>query len=337
MDPRPAVTHVFIIDGTLSRLSSGHETNAGLLYKLLEDQGPLPQQTVGYDRGIQGEGRWRTLLNAAAGLTINLSIRAGYAHLSRVWQPGDRVMLFGYSRGAYAARSLAGFIGRIGLLRARHATGRRVLRAFRYYEEAVLSPQAYLFSTRYCHRSVPIAFMGVWDTVSALGLPYPLISRLAPMATEFHDTHLGDHVRAAYQALALDETRTAYRPMPWSRLPDWEGELEQAWFAGSHADVGGQVSGFPQARPLSNIALVWMLEKAEAHGLILPEGWQERFPTDPAAPAFGTRRGMMRYFVSRAPRVAGQHVSEIEHPSVAVRRRALPRYAPKARWDREGD
>ncbi len=112
-------THVFIIDGTLSNISDGQETNAGLLYKLLREGGARMDQTVGYDPGIQWGG-FRKWLNVAAGLTINQSIEAGYAALASRYEPGDRILLFGYSRGAYAVRSLAGFIGRIGLLRSRH-------------------------------------------------------------------------------------------------------------------------------------------------------------------------------------------------------------------------
>ena len=330
MPDRAPRTHVFIIDGTLSRLHEGYESNAGQLYKLLSEEGRTVQQTVGYDPGIQGEGL-RKWLNVAAGLTINQSIEAGYATLASRYAPGDKLMIFGYSRGAYAARSLAGFIGRVGLLRRSHAMQRRVHRAFRYYQAREMSAEAERFAERYCHRDVQIDLLGVWDTVRALGLPYPVLSRLAPMATEFHDHHLGRQVRWAVQALALDETRTAYAPLPWKAQPGWQGRLEQMWFAGAHSDVGGQLGHFPRARPLGNIPLVWMLERAEAAGMDLPEGWRERFETDPAAPAMGARRRQARFFLARARRQAGACGSEAEHPSVAARQAARPRYRPKAR------
>ncbi len=252
MPPRPARTHVFVIDGTMSRLQDGYETNAGLIYKLLAEVGPRAEQSVGYHPGVQGAG-WGKWLTVAAGTTINLSICAGYSVLCSRYAPGDRIMLFGYSRGAYAARSLAGMIGRIGLLRRRHATERRVMRAFRHYQAADGSRAAAVFSDRFCRPGVPIELLGVFDTVSALGLPYPLISRLAPMATHFHDHALGTHMRHAAQALALDETRTAYAPVLWSDWPDTALSVEQLWFPGAHADVGGQVGRFPAARPLANI------------------------------------------------------------------------------------
>lgn len=254
MADRAPRTHIVIIDGTLSRLDPGRESHAGQLFKLLTDRGLRRDQSVTYDPGIQGTG-WRKWVAAASGMTINFSIEAGYSALASRYEAGDRIMLFGYSRGAYAARSLAGFIGRVGLLRKRHAMQRRVHRAFRYYEQRSFSQAAQLFSHRYCHAHVPIDFIGVWDTVRALGLPYPLVSRLAPMATEFHDHHLGDHVKAAAQALALDETRTAYAALLWERLPDWKGDLDQVWFAGAHMDVGGQLGRYPPARPLGHLPL----------------------------------------------------------------------------------
>lgn len=331
MPERAPRTHVFIIDGTMSRIDDGRETSAGLLYKLLTERGARLEQTVGYHPGIQWGGL-RKWLNVAAGLTINQSIEAGYATLASRYAPGDRIMLFGYSRGAYAARSLAGFIGRIGLLRARHATQRRVHRAFRYYEARHPSDAARRFSANHCHVGVRVELIGVWDTVAALGLPYPGLSRLAPLATEFHDHHLGDHVAHAYQALASDETRNAYAPLPWAGVPGWPGVLEQAWFPGAHMDVGGMLGDFPAARPLSHAPFRWILGKAEDCGLILPEGWQDRFEVDLSVPAHGTWRGRARWFLSRSSRIAGQCQSEFSHPSVAERMDARPGYRPKVRW-----
>jgi uncharacterized protein (DUF2235 family) len=324
-----ARTHVFIVDGTLSRLDAGHESNAGLLYKLLDGMRPQFDQTVAYDPGVQSTGL-RKWLNIAAGVGINVSIIEGYAKLASRYRPGDRIMLFGYSRGAYAVRSLAGFIGRVGLLRREHATERMVQQAFRYYETARLSAHGRLFRRRFCHQYVPIEVLGVWDTVCALGLPYPFLTRLAPMATEFHDAGLAANVRNAFQALALDEDREAYAPMPWRVAPDWPGHVEQMWFAGAHGDVGGHVSDLPAARGLSNIPLRWMLERAAQCGLKLPHDWQAQFPTDPAAPARGNRTGHGRLFRARGPRRYGRCSSEHIHPSVMHRMRLLPGYVPLA-------
>jgi uncharacterized protein (DUF2235 family) len=324
---------VFISDGTLSTLTPGGETNAGLLLRLLEEAGRRPQQHFDYDPGVQGHGfgRW---FNAATGIGINRSICRGYAFLASRYRPGDRVYLFGYSRGAYAVRSLAGMIGAVGLLRHDQATERNIRQAFRLYERngALRGSRVWAeFTAPRCHAEVPIEMLGIWDTVKALGLPYPVLSRLGRMATEFHDHALGAHIRYGYHALALDEDRTAFAPILWRRSADWRGRLEQAWFPGAHGDVGGEARGLATARPLANIALNWMLRRAERHGLALPAGWQERFPEDPGAPAIGSRRGIARLFLFRRPRATGSADGEVVHLSVRERMAAVPDYRPVGR------
>lgn len=330
----PARLHVFIIDGTLSRLHKGQETNAGLVYRFLQEVGPKVDQSFGYDPGIQGTGM-RGMLEVAMGTGINTSIQDGYATLCSRYKDGDRIMLFGYSRGAYAVRSLAGFITRIGLLRRRHATARRVARAFRYYQAAQLSEQGQRFSERYCRQNVPIEALCVWDTVKALGLPYPLLSRLAPMATQFHDDQLSPLIAHGFHALALDETRHAFAPLLWHQTDDHTTKVEQLWFPGGHPDVGGQVWRNPKARPLSNLSLLWMLERAEACGLQLPEDWRDRVPTDPSAPMVSLWAGYSKLLWARTRRDAGQDPSERLHPSVAARQQDTPKYRPKAKWKDE--
>ncbi len=322
-------TLVYISDGTLSSLAEGRESNAGLLWKLLREVGRNSTQMGDYDPGVQGRG-FRRWLNAATGQGITDSVRSGYAFIASRYRPGDRIMLFGYSRGAYAMRSLAGLIDQVGLLQAEHATERRIARAFRFYEAGLDSEAQRAFAVRFCHEETLIDFLGVWDTVKALGLPYPILSRLAPMATEFHNHHLGPHILRAAQALALDEDRTAFKPVLWRLKPGWEGQLEQCWFPGAHADVGGQIDSLPAARALSNLSLVWMLERAEQAGLVLPDGWRARFPGDPAAPAVGPRRGIGRFFVLRRPRRVGTALNESLHAGVGARMTTLPGYRPRA-------
>jgi len=326
---------VFIADGTFSTLRAGCESSAGLLLRLLEEPGPRADQLYTYNPGVQGEG-WGKWFNAVTGAGINLTIRQGYAFLASRYRPGDRIYLFGYSRGAYAVRSLAGMIGVVGLLRPENATHRNVRLAFRHYERNVrdtLKEEMTRrgFTDRLCHARVAIEMLGTWDTVRALGLPYPVLSRLAGMATEFHDHALGTHIRHGYQALAVDEDRTAFAPILWQRSTDWQGRLEQAWFPGTHGDVGGELRGRAEARPLANIALNWMLRRAARHGLVLPEDWPSRFPEDAAAPSVGNRSGINRLFLLRAPRVTGTADGEVLHLSIRERMERVPGYRPKGR------
>lgn len=319
----PRRSHVFIVDGTLSSLTPGQETNAGLTYKLLSAAGPSSRLRVAYHPGVQGEG-WRKWVRAASGHGVNDAIIAGYSFLCSGYRKGDQIYLFGYSRGAYAVRSLAGLINNVGMMRRRKATERRIFRAFRYYEAQTETPALQAFRQEFCHTGADVEMIGVWDTVKSLGLPYPGLSRLAPMATEFHDHHLGDHIRRGYHALALDEDRVSFQPVFWRRSRDWTGELSQTWFPGSHGDVGG----FAASRPLSNLSLVWMLERAKHAGLKLPKGWRKLFPVDPTAPVYGSRAGIGRLFLTRAPRSLIDVDGAAIHPSVLERIATLEEYRP---------
>lgn len=327
METRPPTKHVVIIDGTKSRLADGHETNAGLLFKLLSEQEQPDGRTLFYDAGVQGHGLWNWV-TIAAGIGINLSIRKAYAHLSEKYRTGDQVFLFGYSRGAYAVRSLAGMIDRLGLLKREDATDHNVRIAFRLYEEYEMTIRMQDFCDQCCHDHVHIEMLGVWDTVKSLGIDYPILARLAPMATEFHNHHLGPSVHNGFHALALDENREAYQPVFWDDDPRWQGHTEQVWFRGAHADIGGHVWRNSPSRLLANIPLVWMLERASICGLELPRGWQVKFPCDPNAEPYGNTRGVSRFFLFRAPRIVGRNKSESLHPTVED----LENYTPKAKF-----
>lgn len=311
---RGSTTHVIIIDGTMSSLREGCETNAGLTYKLLSEVSS--DVSVYYEAGIQWS-HWRRAGDVIMGRGINRQIRRAYGYLASRYRPGDRVFLMGYSRGAYAVRSLAGVIDRLGLLRAENATQRNVRDVYRHYQNNPDGDAARAFARSYCHAHVEIEMIGVWDTVKSLGLNLPFLWRFSAPKHDFHNHALGHTVKRGYHALARHERRVAYAPVMWESRPDWDGELQQMWFRGTHGDVGGMLGGFEAARPLSNIALVWMLEKAENAGLSLPDNWAERFPQDPSAPSIGVFRGIGRLLVTRRARTIGMDPSERVHPSVA--------------------
>ena len=311
--------HVIILDGTMSTLEPGHETHAGMTYRLCQEMGI--GVSVYYEAGVQWPS-WRSTLDVMMGRGINRQIRRAYGYLSSRYRPGDKIFLMGYSRGAYAVRSLGGVIDRVGLVRAEHATERNIRTAYRYYECNPDSPEAKVFRDAFCHDEAPIEMVGVWDTVKALGLRLPVLWRFAEARHAFHNHQLGDSIRHGYHALALDETREAFTPVMWECPEGWPGQrVEQMWFPGTHGDVGGQLSGFEAARPLANISLIWMLEKAESCGLPLPEGWADRFPCDPEAPSVSTWRHWGKIFLLRRKRVVGQDVSERLHPSAGHRPR----------------
>ena len=310
---RGPTIHVIILDGTMSVLSQGCETNAGLTFKLLSEMGG--DVSVYYEAGLQWS-HWCKAGDVLMGRGINRQIRRAYGYLSSRYRPGDRVFLMGYSRGAYAVRSLAGIIDRVGLLRASHATERNIRDVYRHYECAPDGEIAQRYADIHCHRRVEIEMIGVWDTVKSLGLNAPFLWRFSAPRHAFHDHQLGKSVKHGFHALARHETRVAYSPVMWDSNPEWPGKLEQMWFRGAHGDVGGHLGDFMQARPLSNIPLVWMLEKAEGCGLPLPDAWKDRFPQESKAPASGTWRGFGKWFITRKARKVGLDPSERIHPSV---------------------
>lgn len=302
----------------MSSLLPGHETNAGLAFRLLSVPTPGQRRRLYYEPGLQWQG-WANFGAVAQGRGINPQIRRAYGWLATQYRPGDRIFLLGYSRGAFAVRSLAGVIDQIGLLRHDCATERNVTLAYRHYMNGGQSRAAQVFAQETCHPEAPIEMVGVWDTVKALGLRLPLLWMLTDGQHAFHNHKLGASIRHGFHALALHETRAVFTPVLWECTEDWAGNVEQVWFAGAHADVGGQVGTFTAARPLANIPLVWMLDRAEACGLALPQHWRDRFPCDPQAPMVGTWRSWGKLFVLRSRRVVGRDRSEKVHPSVGER------------------
>lgn len=311
---RGAVDHVVILDGTMSSLTEGMETNAGLTYRLLREVNGAGRSSLLYEPGIQWDN-WSEIGKIITGRGINQQIRRAYGFIASRYRPGDRIFLFGYSRGAYAVRSLAGMIDAVGLLRAEEATERNIRQIYRFYEADSLTIAARVFSAKHCHPSAPIEMVGVWDTVRALGVRLPLVWRLYGAPQTFHNHELGQSIRHGYQALALNETRRAFAPVMWQVPRGHGGEVQQVWFRGVHGDIGGHLNDFTAARPLSNIPLIWMLERAEACGLKLPADWHERFESDPNAPSLGHFRGWAKVFLLRHRRPVGRDPTEFLHPS----------------------
>ena len=199
-----------------------------------------------------------------AGLEIN--IVQGYEFLAKEYQEGDEIYVLGFSRGAYTARSLVGMVRNCGLIYPKHL-GLRALMAYGIYrtrDDNVDSATAKLFRSSYC-RDVTIKFIGVWDTVGALGVPLDILKDVHMKFYEFHDTNLSNIVENAYQAMAVDEHRNDYDVCPWNPAAKPQQHLEQRWFIGAHCDVGG---GYPDRR-LSDLPLRWMQDKASALGLAL--------------------------------------------------------------------
>jgi uncharacterized protein (DUF2235 family) len=230
------------------------------------------EQRIAYRRGI-GTRRWERLRGGAFGCGLSRVVKDSYRFFVENFEPDDELFLFGFSRGAYTARSTAGFVRNAGILRREHAD--RIDEAYALYRDRKTHPrgtEAQLFRRSYSNET-RIRCIGVWDTVGALGIPLTGMRWVNAFNRrwQFHDTDLSSTVDAAFQALAIDEKRRPFEPALWRRQKDaGDQRLEQVWFSGDHCDVGG---GHRDAA-LADIALLWMAERARSCGLTFrPDGF----------------------------------------------------------------
>ena len=242
------------------------ETNVCRIYESIKDKSvDGSAQIKWYDEGV-GSKWYDRYLGGGIGAGLEINIIQGYEFLAQNYQEGDEVYVLGFSRGAYTARSLVGMIRNCGLIYPKHLS-LRVAMAYGIYRtrgDAVDSFTAKAFRAAFC-REIKIKFIGVWDTVGALGIPLHVLQDVNMKFYEFHDTQLSNIVDNAYHALAVDEYRQDYKATLWDPDVAPTQNLEQRWFIGAHCDVGG---GYADRR-LSDMTLRWMQDKASSLGLAL--------------------------------------------------------------------
>lgn len=292
---------VICSDGTGATAMKGRGTNVFKLYEAVDLNGhkldpTKTQQIAFYDDGV-GTQAWTPLKLAcgAFGFGLARNVRQLYSELARAYLPGDRLFLFGFSRGAFTVRTLAGLIGVCGIPDGSKAASDAELRkwvweAYRVYRWKYAAAFQRFWNTllrlssglalreaeawwsvqsRARPGKTPIHFLGVWDTVDAVGLPVAgaanVLNRFI-YRFKFPDLRLGSHIARACQALAIDEQRATFHPLVWNEKDaegKKDGRIEQVWFAGVHMNVGG---GYPK-QGMSLVALDWMMEQAGAERL----------------------------------------------------------------------
>jgi len=267
---------VVCCDGTWNDPSKPKQTNVTKLEEAIvrrdSPEGDQPTQRVHYVSGVGTKGSlWDQLRGAAVGYGLDDNVQEAYKRIAEDFEPEDEIYLFGFSRGAYTARSTLGMVRKCGIVK--DTSDAAIMSAWSHYRNGFHpeSDEAKAFRTEHSKKLaepdeyVPIArFIGVWDTVGALGVP---IKRLQAMY-DFHDVTLTSLVDNAYHALAIDETRRDYTPTLWARskTPRKEQQLEQRWFCGSHSDVGGG-AGYEGDDAQSDHCLRWILDEAMKCGL----------------------------------------------------------------------
>ncbi len=244
-----------------------------------------PEQLCYYSAGV-GTQAGQRLTGGLFGIGLNEEVESAYEWLVDHYEVGAQIFIFGFSRGAFTARSLAGFISKCGLLKQGSPVSMKQLYAryrrgdatsilkLAHVTDSELLPEDRWIKTY--SRSIPLWFQGVWDTVGALGVPLPWLPNASSKDFAFLETDLRINDSHAYHALAIDEHRKAFAPTLWTKstpkevagpAPRSMDYVEQRWFVGAHANVGG---GYENDL-LAQIPLKWLMDKAVAHGLVFTD------------------------------------------------------------------
>lgn len=258
---------ILLFDGTWN--DPEDQTNIFRIAGRIREYDGEVRQRFFYDPGV-GTAKFDRFRGGIFGYGLSKNLLQGYEWLAKRYANEDEIWIFGFSRGAYTARSLVGLIRKCGLLRI--VTPSLLDSAERIYRDKNLDPdsdECKAFRSSYS-RIPRVHFIGVWDTVGALGVPGTSLSEHGRYS--WHDTELSMIVDFAYHAVALDENRAAYDVSLWTsgngeKKPE-NREVEQRWFIGAHANVGG---GYGSEDLLADIPLQWMMEKASKAGLKLNE------------------------------------------------------------------
>nr|WP_180323081.1 DUF2235 domain-containing protein [Marinobacter adhaerens] len=303
---------VICADGTWQSPESNTSTH---ILRLAEGLAPVDgagnQQVVFYDWGVGSEGDKYS--GGVTGNGIDKNIMDCYRFIVHNYDDGDALYLFGFSRGAYTVRSLAGLIRNCGILSRAHAD--KVGSAYSLYRQrgstsAPVKQKAATFRAAYAVADVSrIHFLGVFDTVGALGIPAPFLGTLGTSRYLFHDTEPSGIINHARHAVSIDENRQDFEPTLWK--PKAGVDLQQVWFAGVHTDIGG---GYPD-RALGDHAGLWMAREAQACGLALEPYFMEDLDPDYAGQMHNEYKGFYRVMRRKYVR----EVQPVIHESVKKR------------------
>lgn len=257
-------------DGTWQKINVTYPTNVAKIKSAIEATNTSGQR-VFYDSGVGTSNIFSKIMGGIFGWGLRKNVKDCYRFLCKNYEPGDAIYLFGFSRGAYTARSLGGMIYKCGLVK----TGKRRLirKAMKLYRKRDIhpdDPEAKEFRASFSHTNKDtdnrpmITFLGCWDTVGSLGVP-DLNPRLKldekiNRKYKFHDTKLSRIIKHARHAVAIDERRKVFdvTPMTLSNSAQGKTDLKQLWFSGDHGCIGG---GDKVKEPLSDITFNWMAEE----------------------------------------------------------------------------
>jgi uncharacterized protein (DUF2235 family) len=333
---------VVCLDGTGNQLGANNPTNVAKVFQLLDVSDPS-KQIAYYDPGVgtmsaaSARGKLGRTMSRASGLALGTGMKSNlaeaYTYLMQHWRSGDSLYIFGFSRGAYTARALAGMLTRPGLMRpgsenlipyavAKYA----VNRDFKQDEYKRMNE----FSSAFCsrtdgealfatikrndpdqiwHYAVPVAYLGLWDTVKAAG-----ILRLGNLRWPY--TRSLPNAARIRHAVSIDEHRRPYHEYLVEPKQSRTEGLEEVWFAGVHSDVGGT---FEPDHRLATIALKWIVDGVHSDLILQPGAYAKACTVDDSF-ALGQIHRMGRIWILAGSRKRDIPSGAILHTSVKVRR-----------------
>ena len=306
-------------------------------YRIAKRDGTI-LQILYYDQGVGTGNVLDRYSGGAFGEGLEDNIHDAYRFLVANYEPKDELFFFGFSRGAFTARSIIGMLRKCGILRREFVQHYRdaiaLYRTADHPDDGV--PVAFRKSFSVCgSEDIPVKFIGVWDTVGALGIPLRGLRWFTRGKTQFHDTELSGIVQYAYHALAIDEHRAPFEPTLWAYKPKPGQTVEQVWFCGAHSDVGG---GYPQL-DLSDIALDWMIGKAQGAGLIFDPMVirAHALQANPEGEIHNSKSGVYRLTAS-VDRAIGRSTEDPKNPHDAPKRMDPTQSvhdSVRVRWDND--
>lgn len=290
---RPPIRHIISLDGTWQSENSEDPTNIKLLHDSLAERGEdgMLQRKAYFDGVATDGGVLKRAWNAVTGGDLEEKIREAYEYLAVNYKPGDEIVLVGFSRGAYTARSLNGMIYKSGIIADAdkmqpEELKQRVQKAFDFYRNSIhpKDEQAVNHRAHNSYNDNPKVGLGIFDTVDELGIPKQFIigNAITRWRYKFHDDKLNENTKFAVNAVAIDEQRPNYEPTPMTLAEQTKTYLDERYFIGDHGAVGG---GSKENRGLSDIAGKWMSERLSALGGIgfVPAKIAENFNPNPLA------------------------------------------------------
>ena len=323
---------VVFSDGTGQEGGKGNNTNVYKLFNMLEDR--TENQITFYDRGL-GTG-WRKITGNISGMGISHNIRECYHFILDNYMAGDKIFLFGFSRGATTVRSLSAFIHFFGILpKSRPELIKKAYKIYKIEDSEKRKNRADELVARHHNQWTKIKFLGVWDTVDALGLPIKSLSTLVDwfpfFRHKFHNLTLSESVEHARQALAIDDERLTFHPKIWDKELKSYQTMKQVWFSGMHTDVGG---GYKE-EDLSDIPLIWITEEAKQFGLKLYPKHKVKTQPNFDGVMHDSRKGFPGFLFRKATRTWNiqTHQKPVIHQSALLRKlnkenTATPQYGP---------